>query len=465
MNMQTTSTERNLEKFGYEQSLNRVLGLGSLIFYGLAYLAPLTIFTTYGLITNMTHGMLALTYLVATIAMALTALSYSQMVKAYPIAGSAYSYAQRAINPHIGFLAGWAILMDYLLIPMINYLVAALFLQPIFPNVPAWVWILGYILIVTIINLVGIQITAWINNGLVIIQFVFLLAFLLFLGKWIATGNGAGTFFDWSAFFNTIEFHQDGVGWGAILAGASILALSFLGFDAVTTVVEEAKEPEKNVGKAIIITCLGAGAVFVIVAYLCQLAWPTGWNEYESVDTGAYELIAKVAGGVMGYLFTAAYCIACLASAMASQASASRILFGMGRDGALPKKFFAHINSKFHTPTYNILLIGIISLVAIKLSLAAAASLINFGALIGFTLVNLSVVAYYFIRNKRRSGIDILLYLILPLTGAATTFTIWFNLDVHSKILGFSWLAVGIIYLAINTRGFTKLPPELKLEE
>ena len=126
--------QSNQERFGYEQSLNRVLGLGSLIFYGLAYLAPLTIFTTYGLITNMTHGMLALTYAVATIAMVLTALSYAQMVKAYPIAGSVYSYAQRSINPHVGFLSGWAILMDYLLIPMINYLVAAIFLQPVFPE-------------------------------------------------------------------------------------------------------------------------------------------------------------------------------------------------------------------------------------------------------------------------------------------------------------------------------------------
>lgn len=459
------TTEKSLQNFGYEQSLNRVLGLGSLIFYGLAYLAPLTIFTTYGLITNMTHGMLALTYTVATIAMALTALSYSQMVKAYPIAGSAYSYAQRAINPHIGFLAGWAILMDYLLIPMINYLVAALFLQPVFPGVPAWIWIVIYIAAVTIINLVGIQVTAWVNNGLVIIQFVFLLAFILFLFKWIGAGNGAGTFFDWNAYMNSVEFGKDGVGWGAILGGASILALSFLGFDAVTTVVEEAKDPGKNVGRAIIITCLGAGAVFVAVSYLCQLAWPTGWNEYASVDTGAYELIAKVAGSVMGYMFTAAYCIACLASAMASQASASRILFGMGRDGVLPKKFFAHINERFHTPTYNILLIGVISLVAIKLSLAAAASLINFGALIGFTLVNLSVIGYYFVKQKKRSGGAVFVYLILPLLGAATTLTIWVNLDVNSKILGFSWLAVGVVYLAVTTRFFTKLPPELRMEE
>ena len=460
-----TSTESTLDKFGYEQSLNRVLGLGSLIFYGLAYLCPITIFSTYGLIANMTHGMVALTYFVAMIAMIFTALSYNAMVKAYPIAGSAYSYAQRAINPHIGFLAGWAILMDYLLIPMINYLLVGLFMQPVFPGIPGWVWIVGYIAFVTVVNFVGIQVTAWVNNGLIIIQTIFVVAFVLFVCKWLATGNGAATFFDWSAFYNAAELHKDGMGWGIILSGASILALSFLGFDAVTTVVEEAKNPEKNIGKAIIITCLGAGLAFTIISYLMQLSWPMGWNEFENVDTGSYELIVKVCGIAMSYFFTASYCVGALASAMASQASASRILFGMGRDNILPKKIFAYVHPKFKTPTYNIIIIGLISLVALKLSLAAAASLINFGALLGFTLVNLSVTAYYFIRKKNRSASGVFLYLILPLAGAATTFIIWLNLDVHSKVLGFSWLAVGVVYLAVTTRFFTKLPPELKLEQ
>lgn len=452
-----------LEKFGYEQSLSRVLPLSSLIFYGLAYLCPVTIFSTYGLVSNMTHGMLSLTYAVATLAMILTALSYSHMVKAYPVAGSVYSYVQRSINPHLGFLAGWAILMDYLLLPMINYLLAAIFLAPVFPGVPAWVWIVGYIIFVTIVNYFGIQVTAWVNNGLIIIQAVFVLAFLLFVIKWISTGNGAATFFDMNAFINNQELSS--IGFGTILTGASILALSFLGFDAVTTVSEEAINPEKNVGKAIIITCLGAGIYFIIVAYLCQLAWPNAWFEFESVDSGAYELIGKIAGSVMAYLFTAVYCIGCLASAMASQASASRILFGMGRDGALPKKIFAYIHPKHKTPVFNIFIIGAISLVGIKLSLAAAASLINFGALAGFALVNFSVIAHYFIKKKQRSGWGFIKYLLLPLGGAAVCLAIWISLDVNSKILGFSWLAVGIVYLAATTNFFRRLPPDLKMEE
>jgi len=457
-------SDGNLEKFGYDQSLKRVMPLGSLVLFGLAYMSPGTIFGTYGIITEMTHGMLALTYMVATVAMVFTALSYNQMVKAYPLAGSVYSYVQRSVNPHVGFMSGWAILMDYLLIPMLNYLFIATFMRPVFPNVPGWVWIVVAIVIVTVINFLGIQVTAWANNILVVVQLVFVVACVLFVVKWVTAGNGAATFFDFSAIYNSIEFNKPEVGWGAILTGASILALSFLGFDAVTTVAEEALEPQKNVGRAILIICIGAGIYFTIVAYSFQLAWPTGWMEYADSETGAYELISLIGGNIMGYLFVAITLIGCTASAIASQSSAARILFGMGRDGALPKKFFGHVNARFKTPSYNIFLIGALGLIAIVLSLDVAISLVNFGALAGFTMVNVSVIFHYYIRKKQRSGASIFIHLILPALGAIICFIIWLNLAADAKILGFIWLAVGIVYLAATTNFFRKLPADLKLE-
>ncbi|WP_051273387.1 APC family permease [Desulfotruncus alcoholivorax] len=454
-------TSGQLEKFGYSQDLNRVLSLSSLIYYGLAYLVPLTIFTTYGLVSNMTHGMLSLAYLVATVAMAFTAFSYNHMVKAFPIAGSAYSYAHRSISPYVGFMSGWVILLDYMLLPMINYLVAALFIVEALPGLPNWAWILIFIVLVTVVNYFGIQVTSWANSLLIWVQVVFVLALMFFIIKWISAGGGAGTFFDWSAFFNSTEFNKPDMGWKVIFGGASILALSFLGFDAVSTVSEEAHNPEVNVGRAIIITCIGAGLFFIVITYFTQLAWPTGWNEFKSVDTGAYELISKVAGSFMGYFFTAAYVLGCMASAIASQSSASRILFGMGRDGILPKKFFAYLHPKYKTPTRNIFLIAVISLAALVLSLSTAASLINFGALIGFVMVNISVISHYFIRNKQRGGRNLIRYLLLPAAGALICLVIWFNLDIKSKELGLTWTVVGLIYLAITTKFFKKLPPEM----
>ncbi len=458
------NNNQTLERFHYEQSLNRVMRLPAVCLFGLAYLAPCTIFTTYGLITVMTHGMLALAYIFATVAMLFTALSYRNMVKAYPISGSVYTYVQRSINPHIGFLSGWAILLDYLLLPMLNYIVASLYLPILIPAIPGWVWIVVMTVGVTLINLLGIKTTSIVNNILIIIQVAFVILVIITSIKYIVGGGGDGTLIDGKALFNAVEFHNPAVGMAAILGGASVLALSFLGFDSVTTIVEETIEPEKNVGRALIIICLSAGGLFIFSAYIMQIAWPDAWSALQDPNTGANEYFLNVCGSVVSLIFLSITIVGTGASAIASQASAARILFSMGRDNVLPKKFFGHISAR-KVPSYNLIVIGVIGLSALFINLEMASSLINFGALLGFTLVNLSVVSHYFIRKKQRTGSSIFKYLIMPLIGATVCFTIWINLSGYSKIIGFIWLGIGAVYLAATTNFFRKLPPDLNLEE
>jgi amino acid transporter len=305
--------------------------------------------------------------------------------------------------------------------------------------------------------------TSIVNNALVWIQLVFVVAFILFVLRWLGTGHGEATFFDIDAFVNRPEFAS--VGWATIFAGASILAISFLGFDAVTTLAEETLQPERSIGKAIVIICIAAGAVFVFESYIYQLAWPTGWKEFIDVDSAAFELVDKVAGSTMSYIFSAAYVVGCLGTALASLTSASRILFGMGRDGVLPARIFAHVHKRFKTPDYNILILAAISIVSIWIDLATIISLINFGALTGFIMVNISVVAFYFVKKRKRGAKAVFVYLILPLVGAAVCFAVWLSLDVHSKTLGFIWLAAGVIYLAATTNFFRKKAASLDLSE
>ncbi len=445
------------------KELKRVLPLSSLVFYGLAFMVPLTIFTTYGIVTNMTHGMVALTYVVTTLCMSFTAFSYVRMTKAFPVAGSVYTYVHKSINPYLGFLSGWVILIGYMFLPMLNYLVSAIFLSAAIPQIPVWVWVVAFIIIVTIVNHFGIQLTDIFNRTIVWIQIVFLVALMIIVIKFILGGGGVGTLADTSSFLNMSELNNVG-GFPILLSGASILALSFLGFDAISTLSEEAINPEKNIGRAILISCIGAGIMFTVICYFLQLAWPTAWFEMIDVAGGSYELIAKVGGNVMAYVFTAAYAVGCIASSISSVASASRVLYGMGRDRILPNRVFGYLHPKHQTPTYSILIMGVISLSAIVVSLATAASLLNFGALLGFTMVNLSVIAHYFVRGKQRSGMDIVRYLLAPICGAAFTFIIWINLDFTSMALGFSWIAIGVIYLAYTTKFFRKLPVEMKLD-
>lgn len=445
-------------------SLKRVLSLSSLVFYGFAFMVPLTIFTTYALVTNLTHGMVAITYLITTFAMSLTAFSYVKMTKAYPVAGSVYTYVHKSINPYLGFMSGWVVLIGYMFLPMLNYLAAALFLYAAIPQIPSWIWIVGFAAIVTVVNHFGIQVTAIVNKIIVWIQIIFLVALLIIAIKYIVGGGGAGTLFDGSALINFTELGKQGMGLPVLLIGASILALSFLGFDAISTLSEEAINPEKNIGRAIIIACLGAGLAFAFITYILQLAWPNAWFEMVDKEGGAYELISRVAGSLMAYIFIGAYVVGCLASSISSVSSASRILYGMGRDKILPKKIFGFLHPKYKTPTYSILIMGLLSLLAIKLSLVTALSLLNFGALLAFTMVNISVIFHFFIRGKKRGFYDSIRYFLVPLAGAVITFTLWIRLDATSMKLGFVWIGLGIIYLAVTTNFFRKLPAEMKLD-
>ena len=448
------------------QTLKRVLPLSFLIFYGIAYVSPTSVFGTFGLVNQDTHGMIPLTYMVATCVMAFTAFSYKHMSSQFPYAGSVYTYTSKTINPHGGFLCGWAILVDYMLLPMVCYLLAAIYIKPYMPGIPAWVIVVAMIFIVSVINYRGIEISAWANNTIVIIQWIFMLAFLFFLIKWITTGDPSNeAAFSLTAFFNEEEFSKPDVGIGAIFSGASVLALAFLGFDSVSTLAEEAVRPKKDIGTAIVVVCIFCGCFNGFFAYLMNCSWPNNWFEVTSADNGAQELMIKVCGSAMGYIFTAVYVIACIACSIAAQGSAARILFGMGRDGLLPKKIFAHVHPKYRTPTYSIMVIAIISLIAIFMDLNLATSIINFGALLGFTMVNICVIVYFFFKKKNRGLAGFLKYLLVPLIGAVFCSIIFVSLDKYSLIIGGIWLLIGAIYLAIKTKMFRTLPPEMNLEE
>jgi amino acid transporter len=451
-----------MSALGYEQSLKRVLNLRNLVFFGIAYLAPTVIFNQYGVLTQITQGMMALSTLVTIVAVLFTAYSYSQMVKVYPVAGSAYTYVQRAVNPHLGFLTGWVVLLDYLLIPMVCYLTVGLYMNRFVPEVPVWVWIVISIVAMTAINIVGIQSTSRFNTIIMVLQFAFTLLFIGVVMKYILDGGGAGTLASPENFYDPKDFTGSG-----LMSAAAIMAISFLGFDAVTTVAEEAIKPEKNVGRAIFIICISAGIVFTFISYIAQVAWPDAWKEMTDPMTGIFDLFEHMDKGYLANTFLVIDNFASLACALTATAAVSRILFGMGRDGSLPKKFFGYIHPRFKSPVMNILLVSALSSSAIIFSenLYAALSLVSFGALCAFTMVNLSVVFQYVVKGHKRSPLDLVRYLIIPALGMAISIYLFINIDISGKIVGGSWLLLGVIYSLATTNFWRKLPPNLTLED
>jgi putrescine importer len=440
-----------------DNTLKRTLGLGSLVIFGIAYMALSTVMTYMGITAQMTHGMIALAFLIAGVAMTFTAFSYAKMVRAYPVAGSAFAYASNSLNPHVGFMTGWIMMLDYALLGCLSYLLLGLYMNILIPTIPAWAWVIIAVAILTVVQYVGVDIMAKVNNILVAIVAVFMVGFFILMLKVIITGSGFTALFDIAGLYNVEEFNE--VGLGGIVQAASILVLCFLGCDAVTTLAEEAIEPKKNVGRAIIIITVGMGLYFVIYSYVMQLVWPTAWMEFVNPDTASEELVTYVGGQTLGLVWTGMYVLTCVTCCLAAQTSASRLLFGMGRDGVLPAKFFAHLHPKFKTPTYNIIFISVLSIiVACFTDLLSISSVINFGALIGFAMVNVSVFAHYFVQERMRSGLfNITSYIIAPAIGAAVCLFIWINLDSTAMILGGCWAVVGFVYLAIATKGFKKV--------
>lgn len=438
-----------------EGRFKRVLGVPSLVLFGLVYMVPLTAFTTYGIVTQLTGGRVAATYIITLVAMVFTARSYARMSVAYPYSGSAYVYTQQSFGGALGFLAGWALLLDYLFLPMINYLIIGLYMGASFPGVPTWIWIVAAIAIVTVLNIVGIVSVARANFVVIAVQAVFVIAFVA-LSIGAASGQGVDPL---------VPFTGDGTvdSFLPLFQGAAILCLSFLGFDSVSTLAEEAKDSRRTVPRAIMIVTVSAGLLFILLTYLAQIAYPS--NVFESADTASIEVVASFGQQWLSTLFIAGFIAGSIGSALTSQASVARILFAMGRDGVLPRAVFGRLNKRFGTPVVPILIVSAVSLYALFADLLTVSNMISFGALIAFSCVNLATIKHYFVDRGERTGWDAVNNLVLPGIGFALTIWLWTNLSGMTFVVGLSWLAVGFVLLLIVTRFFRRPTPTLDLKE
>ncbi|TMQ96259.1 APC family permease [Actinomadura soli] len=439
------------------RTLKRSLTLRSVVLFGLAYMTPLIVLGTFGVVATATNGVVPTAYLLALVAMLFTAYSYGRMATTYPVAGSAYTYVRRAIEPRVGFLVGWATLLDYFFLPMVIWLIGGAYLQAKFPGVPGWTWILAYIAVTTVLNLMGIKTAERVNDLLMVFQILVIAIFVLLSLRHVVHVDGA------SALAAGTPFFHDGATFAGISGGAAIAAYSFLGFDAVTTLTEETVDPKRTMPRAILLTALIGGAIFVTVAFTTQLAHPG--STFEDPGSAAFEIAITIGGDLFSSIFLAGLVVAQFASGIAAQASTSRLLFAMGRDSVLPRRLFGYVHPRFRTPAFNILLTGAVGLIALRLSVATSTSFINFGAFMAFTFVNLSVIAM-FVRSRRSgAGGRVLPDVLVPTVGALVDVWLLFHLDGRAQTLGLIWLALGVAYLAYLTRFFRLAPPEMEFTE
>ncbi|WP_337588775.1 APC family permease [Mycolicibacterium aromaticivorans] len=428
--------------------LSRSLGLWAVVGLGLGYMTPMTVFDTFGIVSGETNGVVPLAYIVALVAMVFTAISYGRMTRVYPSAGSAYTYASETIHPNFGFVVGWSSLLDYLLLPMVNAVIARIYFESFFPSAPSWVFVLGYVAAITALNYLSMKGTSRVNGILVVFQVVLIGAFLVLAAMALSKGVGAGTIF-------TLDpLAHEGVQMQAVVAGATVVCFSFIGFDAITMYAEEAKSPD-IVPRAIVLALLIGGAIFFAAAWFSQSVFPT-LDGFEVTDDTLPEMALKVGGMVFKVFFVSAALAAVVASSLASHASVARMIYVMGRNGrGRFGRFLSYIHPRFLTPAHAVLIVGVVSLLAVKFTLEFASSMINFGALIAFTVVNLTIIVLFAFRLKRRrTPKEIATNIVLPAIGMALTGALWVNLHFDALLYGGIWLAIGIAVLVYLTKGF-----------
>ena len=446
--------------------LRRTLTLWDLIFYGIVLIQPIAPVPLYGVAQKLSDGHFVTIILIALFAMLITAVSYGRMGAIYPTAGSAYTYVGKGLNPHLGFLAGWAMILDYLLQPLINTVwIATALHERYLHQVPFVVWALIIVGVMTMLNLAGVKSSANTNKVLLAVMSVVVVFFIVLAIKFLYGGQGWAGLFSLQPLYDPKTFNSH-----KILTATSFAALTYIGFDGVTTLAEDVENPKRNVLLAVVLTCIFAGVCSGIEAYLGARVWPD-WRSFPNLETAFMDICSRVGGVLLFNAMGLILIVAAFGSGLTGTLGAARLLFGMGRDGVLPKKFFGQLKPGSNTPVNNILLIGGLAFVgAVLLNYIGSAyqhagELLNFGAFLAFMGVNLACFWQFGVRRQQGYERRVLADIVLPLIGFLFCGLIWVNLNIIAKTVGGIWFAVGILYVGYKTKWFRSAPVMIDFRE
>ncbi len=444
--------------------LRRALTLWDLVLFGIVLIQPTAPMPLFGVVMDKARGHVVTAILFAMMAMLFTAVSYGRMARAYPSAGSAFTYVGREIHPALGYVTGWSMAMDYMINPLIctiwcsQVMLQDPLLSHLVPGLPYPIWAAIFALLFTGLNLRGIKQSARTNTflaaGMGVVIVIFLFAAIRYLFGLPAQSAAFYTrpFYD-PATFNT----------RAVLAGTSLAALTYMGFDGISTLSEEVENPRRNILRATVLTCLITGILASVEVYAAQLFWPAGKSFGAQPETAYGQVGAIIAGHWLQTLVNVTLLVATIGSGMGAQLGAARLLYGMGRSNALPRKIFGALDPKRSVPRNNVLLIGGVCFVgALLVNYDLGAQILNFGAFIAFMGVNAAAFTRYWLRAEERKWTN----LVMPGLGFVFCLIIFLSLQPPAKIWGAIWMTAGIIYGAIKTRGFRgelvdfSLPPD-----
>jgi len=436
--------------------LKRSLRFWDLVLYGIILIQPTAPMPVFGVIYQEARGHVVTAILLAMVAMLLTSISYGRMARAYPHGGSAFLYVGKEIHPSLGYLTGWCLVMDYILNPLICTIWSARATMNFLPVSPdpftqkaVYVALaIFFAVFFTSLNLNGVETSARINAGMAAALGLVILLVLIAAINWLLHLSHPAAGFFFKPFYDPSTFNS-----GGLLRGTSIAVLTYIGFDGISTLTDEAKDPARSVPRAIVLTCFVTGILASIEVYVAQLVWPRG-TAFPDLDTAYVYVAGRMGGPALFAIVNASLLLATIGSGMASQMGAARLLYAMGKDGALPGKFFSAVHPRNQIPRNNVLLIGAICLAgAMVFSYQLGTELLNYGALLAFMGVNLASILRGWRHGRWSQGAPML----LSLGGMATCLCLWINLGTLARIVGTVWALAGILLWLVRRR-YTVLP-------
>jgi amino acid transporter len=430
--------------------LRRSLRFFDLVLYGIILIQPTAPMPSFGVIYKDAHGHVVTAILLAMVAMLFTSISYGRMARVYPHGGSAFLYVGKGIHPSLGYITGWCLVLDYVINPLICTIWCSRAVMNFVPGVPYWALAIFFAIFFTVLNCNGIETSARINAGMAAALGLVIVLVLVAAVRWLLHLSHPGAGFFFAPFYDPATFNTSG-----LLRGTSIAVLTYIGFDGISTLTDEAKDPARSVPRAIVLTCFITGVLASIEVYAAQLVWPRGLA-FPDIDTAYVHVSGRMGGPILFTIVNFSLLLANVGSGMASQLGAARLLYAMGQDGALPRRFFGAVSPKSRIPRNNVILIGVICLAgALVFSYELGTELLNFGALLAFMGVNIASLLWGWRHGRWAQWFPML----LSLGGFVTCLILWSSLGRLAWIVGWAWACTGIL-LWLARRRYTVLPGE-----
>jgi putrescine importer len=433
--------------------LKRVLGLWDLVYYGVILTSPIAAVPLYGTGQVLSHGHTVSTLMIAMVAMSVTAVSFGRMASVYPSSGSVYTYISRELNPHFGFVVGWAMFLEYLFQPIQNALYAVLAIQRMLPLIPFAILAALAVGLITVMTVQGIRFTAWTDEVMLGFMMLVTTIFLIEAFRYIVLHDHFAGLFSMQPIYNPATFNLR-----ALFAGTSLAALVFIGFDGVSILAEEVENPKRNVLLAAVLVVVFTGLFSGLQVYLAQRVWPD-YTTLQNPETAFMDVARQASGPLLFTAYGVMLLVSSIACGLAGHVGASRLLYSMGRDDVLPKKIFGYISPKKGNPIYNVWIVGVLAYTGVvTIPWEHAAEVVTFGALLAFMGVNLAALRHFWFSKAAVGHRNFFVDCFVPGFGFVFCFGLLFSLQAWTKYAGLVWLVIGIIYAAYKTRGFTIRP-------